>query len=87
MGETTVEISGETLTDNKRKPRRLGRGLSDRHRREIERVRLAGVVCRHKLNGKKLAVGLGSATREIEDTKSKPVPCQLPRPQRARQRE
>ena len=32
-----------------------------------------GVSRRPKLNGEKLAVGLGSATRESEDTKSEPA--------------
>ena len=42
--------------DNKRTPRLSGRGLSDRHSSETTRLGPAGVVCRPKLNGKKLEV-------------------------------
>ena len=63
-----------SMTYSKRKPCPSGRGTSDRHRRDPARCMPTGVVCRRTLNGKKLAVGLGSATRESEDSKSDPVP-------------
>jgi len=67
-------ISTEPTMDNKRKPRPSGRWLIDRHSNETEGLRLSGIGCKFRLNGEKLAVGLGSAARESEDSKSEPVP-------------
>ena len=68
------------LTYSKRKPRPLGRGLSDRHRHETARLRPAGVGYGAKHNGRKHGrLDWVPAGRESVESKQQPLPdCACP---------